>query len=140
MNENRVGFGLRLGAFWLDVLFMSIVLSAVFLLTGGQMNNNVPEPNLYTTLVQFSYYMFVPVIWAGYTVGKRIVGIRIVKDDGSNVTALTMFLRYFIGVLIYSFTAGIGVIISACMIVFRDDRRAIHDFIAGTYVTKNKAS
>ncbi len=46
-----------------------------------------------------------------------------------------MILRVLLGGLIYGVTFGIGVIVSAFMVGMREDKRSIHDFVAGTYVT-----
>lgn len=35
-------------------------------------------------------------------------------------------------------TLGIGLTISAIMVAIREDKRSIHDFIAGTYVTTDE--
>ncbi|GED30749.1 hypothetical protein BCE02nite_18900 [Brevibacillus centrosporus] len=95
--------------------------------------------NLFTNLVSILYSLLLPVFWYGYTVGKRIVGIRIVKMDGSPVGIGTMLLRIVVGCwLIYTVTLGIGAIISAIMVGVREDKRAIHDLIAGTYVTSDR--
>ena len=57
------------------------------------------------------------------------------QKDGTQVGFLTMILRVLVGGLIYGVTFGIGVIVSAFMVGMREDRRSIHDFVAGTYVT-----
>lgn len=82
--------------------------------------------------------LIVPILWFGYTVGKRIMGIRIVRVDGKKLGIGTMLLRYLVAALVYAITFGIGFIVSAFMVGMRKDHRAIHDFIAGTYVTSNK--
>lgn len=51
-----------------------------------------------------------------------------------------MFLRSIVASIIYVITLGLGFIISAIMVAAREDKRSIHDFIAGTYVTTEKAS
>jgi uncharacterized RDD family membrane protein YckC len=43
-----------------------------------------------------------------------------------------------VAAIVYGITLGIAVIVSAFMIGLRKDKRAIHDFIAGTYVTYEK--
>lgn len=45
--------------------------------------------------------MIVPILWHGYTVGKRIMGIRIVRVDGEKIGIGTMLLRYVIAALFY---------------------------------------
>lgn len=73
--------------------------------------------------------------WNGYLIGKRICGIRIVKKDGSQVSLLTMFLRVIVAGLVYGITFGLGLIASLILIGVREDKRTLHDLIAGTYVT-----
>ncbi len=85
--------------------------------------------------MQLLYGLIVPVIWYGYTVGKRICGIRIVKLDGSNVGIGTMLLRDIVAGFVYVITLGIAVIVSGFMVIFRQDKRSLHDMIAQTYVT-----
>lgn len=82
-----------------------------------------------------AYYVLIPIFWYGYTVGKRFCGIRIVKLNGDDVTLGTMLLREVLGAIIYSITFGIAAIVSAFMVGLREDKRSIHDLIAGTYVT-----
>ncbi len=79
----------------------------------------------------------------GQTVGKRMIGVRIVRAaDGTNpgfVSAVVM--RAIVPGLIatvLNIIPGLGLvftIVDVCFI-FRADRRCIHDFIAGTKVVK----
>ncbi|MFD2923372.1 RDD family protein [Halobacillus naozhouensis] len=128
-----VGFWKRLGANILDSLLVVIPISLLgVILFGWDFNSS------YTDWVIIPYSLIVPVLWNGYVVGKRVMGIRIVKVDGRNVGLWTMFLRLIVGGLVYLLTLGIGLIVSAFMVGLREDNRAIHDFIAGTYVTEAK--
>jgi len=47
-----------------------------------------------------------------------------------------MVLRVFIPGLMYGLTIGIVAIISFFMVVFRQDKRSLHDLIAATYVKR----
>ncbi|MEJ8544468.1 RDD family protein [Brevibacillus borstelensis] len=134
LPSNPVGFWRRLGANLLDGVIIGIPLVLLtWLITGGF------EDNLVSNLISTLYSLLVPVFWYGYTVGKKIVGIRIVKMDGSPVGIGTMLLRLIVGMgLVYGLTFGIAAIVSAIMVGVREDKRAIHDLIAGTYVTSNK--
>jgi uncharacterized RDD family membrane protein YckC len=75
----------------------------------------------------------------GQTVGKRLLGIRIVRfgDNANPGFVIAVLLRSvvpgLIGVLPY--VGFIFTIVNYCFI-FRDDRRCIHDHIAGTKVVK----
>lgn len=127
---NPAGFWARLGANLLDGLIIGIPLSIIsFLISGNWQDTPI------TSLGNILYSILVPVLWTGYTVGKKILGIRIVKVDGSKLGYGAMILRVLVGGLVYALTFGIALIVSAFMVGIREDKRAIHDFIAGTYVT-----
>lgn len=89
----------------------------------------------FTSLGSYLYFILLPTFWAGYTVGKRILGIRGVKLDETDVNLWTIIKRQLIAYIIYTLTLGTGVIVNAFMVGIREDKRAIHDFIAGTYVS-----
>ncbi|MFD9625748.1 RDD family protein [Peribacillus muralis] len=132
MNDS-VGFWKRFFAGILDGLIISLPLTLIFGWITGDWENES-----YSTIVDLLYMLIVPIVWYGYTVGKRIMGIRIVRVDGRKVGLGTMMLRTFVAGIVYILTIGIGFIISAFMVGIRKDHRAIHDFIAGTYVTSEK--
>ncbi len=130
MIQHPGGFWRRLLGNLLDAIIIGIPIGILgYILTGDT------EGNFFTKLLNYLYYLIVPVVWLGYTVGKRIVGVRIVKVDGGKVGLGAMFLRTFVSGLVYVATLGIGLIVSAFMVGLREDKRAIHDLIAGTYVT-----
>ncbi|MFB5086657.1 RDD family protein [Psychrobacillus sp. PGGUH221] len=129
---NPVGFWSRLGASLLDFIIIGIPLSIIsFLLFGHWQESPI------TSFGNLLYSLIVPVLWTGYTVGKRMLGIRIVKFDGTKLGFGTMLMRVIVAGFVYVVTLGIGLIVSAFMVGLREDKRAIHDFIAGTYVTSN---
>jgi len=130
--ENPAGFWVRFFASLLDAIIIGIPLSIISYLFFG-----VWEETSITSFGNILYSIIVPVIWVGFTVGKKIMGIRIVKVDGSKIGYGVMILRVIVGGIIYVVTLGIGLIVSAFMVGLRDDKQAIHDLIAGTYVTKN---
>lgn len=91
------------------------------------------------TLVIFTllYDFTLPLCWNGYTIGKRMVGIRIAQQNDEKLTFFTMLIRVFVTHVLYYGTAGLLTIISIVCVAVRDDRKAIHDFLAQTYVTSN---
>jgi uncharacterized RDD family membrane protein YckC len=133
MVRNPAGFWKRLAAGLLDGLIVGLPLVLIgYLITGSW------EENWFTTAANIVYGLVVPAVWSGYTVGKKLLGIRIAKVNGEKVGIGTMFLRSVVGGLVYGLTLGIALIISAIMVAAREDKRSIHDFIAGTYVTTEK--
>jgi uncharacterized RDD family membrane protein YckC len=67
----------------------------------------------------------------GQTLGKLIVGIRVVGADGEIPTLGTAFLRY-----LGYFASGAFLGLGFAMAALRADKRALHDLIAGTRVER----
>ncbi|WP_147534197.1 RDD family protein [Bacillus marasmi] len=130
MVSNPAGFWRRLGAGLIDGIIISVPLTFLFglFLSETSLNSAV-------SIIELLYAIILPVVWSGYTIGKKLLGVRIVKVNGERVGFGTMLIRTIVAGFIYAITLGIGVIVSAFMVGLRSDKRAIHDFIAGTYVT-----
>lgn len=130
MINRPAGFWVRLLATILDGLIIGIPLAVIgYLITGNW------EDDPLTSTVSFVYTLLLPVFWHGYTVGKKIMGIRIAKVNGEKLGIGAMLLRNIVGGIVYVVTLGIGLIVSAFMVGLREDKRSLHDMIAGTYVT-----
>lgn len=128
----NAGFWIRFAAILLDAIIVAVPLTIIsIIISGGYRDEFI------TDIISFLYSLLLPVIWYGYTIGKRICGIRIRKLDGSPPGLGTMLMRNVVAAIVYVITLGIGLIISLFMVVFREDHRAIHDFIAGTEVVRD---
>jgi uncharacterized RDD family membrane protein YckC len=128
------GFWIRLLGNLLDGVIISIPLALIGFLITGDFDNDDPV----TSIIGFIYAVAVPILWYGYTVGKRIVGVRIVKVNGKKLGIGAMLLRVLVAGIVYGLTLGIALIVSVFMVVFRKDKRSLHDMMAGTYVTYAK--
>ncbi|MGO4886960.1 RDD family protein [Anaerobacillus sp. MEB173] len=134
MVHRPAGFWIRFGAILLDTIILGITsffIASIIGLTDKQSDT-------FHGFIEFFYSLLLPVFWYGYTIGKRICGVRICKVSGENVTIGTMLMRNLVAGLVYVITLGIGVIVSLFMVIFREDKRSLHDLIAGTYVTYDK--
>lgn len=135
---NPAGFQNRFLARILDLIIIFLVTGIISqLLYGVFYESENDRPIDYIGLI---YGLILPVVWYGYTLGRRMVGNRIVRIDGRKVGIGTMILRDIVAGIAYILTLGIGLIVSAFMIGAREDKRAIHDFIAQTYVTTDPPS
>ncbi|MFC4560097.1 RDD family protein [Virgibacillus kekensis] len=130
--SNPAGFGVRFFALILDGILVSLVTGLISLAIYNEFFMESYSPLDWLVLI---YHIILPVLWYGYTIGKRLLGIRIVKVNGENVGIGNMLMRHLVAGLVYALTLGIGVIVSVFMVAIREDKRAIHDFVAGTYVT-----
>ncbi|MDZ5782022.1 RDD family protein [Marinococcus luteus] len=82
------------------------------------------------------YSMILPIVWQGQTVGKYVMGIQIVKTDGRKLGIGAMLMRVLVANILYGITLYILMITSIIMVLVRKDKRAVHDFLAGTRVVK----
>lgn len=141
----------RLGAQIVDNIFcMLLLLPGLIWMVIGIVSQQATDPNQidWVPLVGSVGLMGLGVlivlgiqIWQlttrGQTVGKRLLGIRIVKytDDSAPgfVGAFVMraLIPGFIGAI--PWVGGLFSLVDICFI-FREDRRCIHDLIAGTKV------
>ena len=140
--EERVrvlGFGWRLLAQLIDglviVLFtFGLVVALFFLVLLFAMFDPNDPVNLNglivitAMIVSLIYYVGA---WSrtGQTVGKSMLGMRIVATDGSGISVGKAVLRY-IGYIISGLVFSIGFL----WINFSDKRQGWHDKMAGTYV------
>ncbi len=74
------------------------------------------------------YFIFLSTA-GGQTVGKYVMGVRIVRVDGKQMGYVKAFVRY-VGYFVSIATLGIGFI----WVIFDAQRRALHDHMAGTCV------
>lgn len=69
---------------------------------------------------------------AGQTIGKKVMGIKVVDSAGNKPTTTTFFLREVVG----KFISGIILAIGYLMILWDSKKQGLHDKIASTYVVK----
>lgn len=81
------------------------------------------------------YYVIVPLISNGQTIGKKVFKLQIVDENNQKLTAKTMFYREGIGrILIIFASLGVTSIVSVIIMSLRDDKRGLGDIIAKTKV------
>ena len=137
------GFWIRLLAYVLDSLILGVAVGIVMvpgMVILAKLRQQ-PGPFIAATvaiygLVSLLGLFYILYFWAvkGGTPGKKILGLRIVREDGMEPMGWgTAFMR-FLGYIVDGFTLYIGFI----MIAFTDRKRGLHDMIAGTTVVKTR--
>ena len=130
----------RLFARLLDVVFgvIAALIPGIVLtfLSGGSFD---PEPFLLGAVVgiiSFVIYQWYLLATTAQTIGKKYLKIKIVKNDGEKAGFfVNVVLREWVMTLIGIFPAIGGIIqLVDILFIFRDDRKCIHDLIAGTVV------
>lgn len=130
-------FFLRCGAFLIDyILFLLAPVAAMLLsryfgndgarLVGGSLND---FGWLIASLIGLTNFIVLP-IFMGRSLGKMVVGLRIVGSDGSKATISQLLIRQVLGYILTVLTLGLGFLLSA----FNRSGRALHDFVSSTVV------
>jgi uncharacterized RDD family membrane protein YckC len=78
-----------------------------------------------------AYFTALPVLMNGQTLGMKAAGIAIIRMDGSPIDYGHAFLRW-VGYMISTATLFLGFLCA----LFTKRKRALHDFIADTYVVR----
>lgn len=91
--------------------------------------------NIFMMLIVTAYMIILPVIWYGWTIGKRLMGIRVMQMDGTDVSWPAMVKRELFILVVYSLTFGIFLLLASVMVITRKDKRALHDLMAKTKVS-----
>jgi pSer/pThr/pTyr-binding forkhead associated (FHA) protein/uncharacterized RDD family membrane protein YckC len=123
-------FGRRLAAIFLDALLLFAINFAASLLGGGP---NKGAGVLIGGIVGTVLGIVLPVVgWSrwGTTPGKRLLGLYVCDLDGRVGIPFSRALLRWVGYLLSSIPLGLGFL----MPFFTERKRALHDFVAGTYV------
>lgn len=74
----------------------------------------------------------------GQTIGKKLLGIKVVRVDGSPVTLFRVFFLRYVCNTFLSLIPLLGSLYGLvdCLMIFGEKRRTIHDYIADTIVIK----
>ena len=144
-SEHRLaGRGERLGAAIIDGLVqMAILLPAMFVsgYFSGILQGVQPSVGMQLLWQAISMALFVaiqgyPLAQDGQTWGKKLLKMKIVDLAGNKPDFLRMIgLRYGVGyaIVLIPVIGTLYVLVDA-LFIFREDRRCIHDLIAGTRV------
>lgn len=149
------GIGVRMGAQIVDLLITLAAMVALLILLGA-LNLTTPQTwgAIAMMLFFFSrvpYYILSEIIWNGQTLGKRLMKIKVVSNDGASLTIHALVVRnlmkeaevFLPGTLILTLDASepiytliaLGWIIGTLAVpLCNRRRRRLGDLIAGTYV------
>ncbi|MEN1934535.1 RDD family protein [Paenibacillus sp. 102] len=134
----------RIGASIIDMFFISVMYGAVVAIVTGnygaifnRFNISLGDYRYDLTLVfilMAIYFIFVPFIWRGCTIGKKITRTRLISLTSEKLTIQTLTVRFFVLLIPNILLLGIPSICNVYMMLFRKDNCAFHDLIMKTKV------
>ena len=126
--EKRVvyaSFGLRLGAYILDTIILSIPTIAINVANRGAMITNL----CINLVIGWLYYTLQESGAMQATLGKKAVGIKVTDMNGERISFGIANGRYF-----GKFLSGLILLIGYFMMLGDDKHQTLHDKLAGTLV------
>jgi uncharacterized RDD family membrane protein YckC len=147
ITEEHAGFAVRLVAYLIDGVVLAI-LSLIILRIAYHFSGSTDDGQVIPVAVYASSgginalvasignilsiaYVVAFWAWRGQTPGKMVMGIKIVRTDGSPIGIGGAILRY-IGYIV----SGLMFCIGFLWIALDPEKQAVHDKIAGTYVIR----
>lgn len=135
-EAERADFGQRLGAFLFDLLLLLIVLMAATFALSSYSEKSIVSSNamlaaFYSVAIALFAFNFVLLAGrTGQTIGKRLVGIRIVRDDYEPAGYVSVVLRHCLGYLVSTAVLFLGFV----WVIWDRRNQGWHDKIARTIV------
>ena len=142
------GIGSRFLAAIIDTFFIILAEMIVFFAAGAVANATglfgnagdfgsviIAVSSLLGFAILWGYYIIFELVWNGQSPGKRLIGLRVVREGGRPITFLSAATRNLVRIIDFlPFFYGIGVI---TMFIDRRARR-LGDFAGGTLVVKER--
>lgn len=133
------GFWMRLAAFIIDCVVFGVPLGVVSLIIIYNANFEESQLNRYNDISSYVIALFWLVYYSVFhssewqaTIGKKVVGLKVVDVYGNRISFARAVGRYF-----SMFLSTITLFVGFMMIGWTKHKQGLHDFIAGTYVIKS---
>ncbi len=140
-QDRLASIGLRCSAFLLDYI-LTMLVPALTVLIAVYFKRRWNAPGFASFILIAGYLVTLVMVLFncvylcerdGQSFGKRFIGIRVVREDGSPLTYRTVVLRHLIGYPLSVFFFGLGVLWA----LWDVKQQAWHDKLAGTLVVKD---
>jgi uncharacterized RDD family membrane protein YckC len=138
------GFWIRVVAYIVDGILLNIAFGIIGAVIGISLIPADPakiDPvefmsqmgsfQLIAVVVTWLYFGLMESSPRGATVGKMVVGLRVVDEQGNRLSFLRATGRFFA-----KFISALILMIGYLMVAFTERKRGLHDIIAGTLVVK----
>ena len=134
----------RIGASLIDMFLISVMYGAVVAIMTGNYSAIFNRFNIsfgdyrYDLAVVFIlmaiYFILVPFIWNGVTLGKKVTRIKLISLKSEKLTLQTLIIRFFVLLLPNIVLLGIPILCNVYMMLFSKDNCGFQDLITKTKV------
>ncbi|WP_201714873.1 RDD family protein [Rossellomorea arthrocnemi] len=144
------GLGSRAAALLIDqiilgIMNMLIVVILVFATTGDnslfawyrfEINSTLWGIAIIALFVlNWGYFFALEYFWGGKTVGKRLLGIRVMQENGHSITLLSCFIRNLLRIIDM---LPVSYFLGMIMIFLHSKHKRLGDIVAGTIVVHER--
>lgn len=151
LQYDIAGIGSRGAAAIVDTLIQSVALLLVFVamsaamavvrvslpLGRGSISLFIGLLALAILVVTSGYFMFWEIVWSGQTPGKRLLGVRVMHENGYPIRPVDAAIRNLVRIVDWlPLFYGVGVL---AMLLNQRSRR-LGDFASGTIVVRERSS
>ncbi len=89
--------------------------------------------------IYWGYFVLFETMWNGQTPGKRLMKLRVVREDGRPVRFFDVFVRNILRLAV-DFMPAPSYAVGVISIIFGSRSKRVGDFVAGTVVVKERAT
>ncbi|MBI4895822.1 MAG: RDD family protein [Candidatus Aenigmarchaeota archaeon] len=134
VSDKYAGFWIRLGAYLLDSLIVSVPSLIIFFVLSFSMGfMGMILGIIVSVIIGWIYNASLESSEKQATIGKQAVSVKVVDYKGKRISFGLATGRYFAKIL-----SALIILIGFFMIGFTEKKQGLHDYIANTYVVEAK--
>jgi len=137
MDRVKAPFLLRCAALLIDYLLLLLLPASWLIISGWLDETGVRSIGIgvwIIGLIVFAINFILFPLIRGRTIGKGLLGLTILRSDGSSLNFQSLIWRNIVGYALTLLTGGLGFLLSAV----NASGRALHDFVGGTVVVRGR--
>ncbi|WP_369902835.1 RDD family protein [Bacillus manliponensis] len=134
----------RIGASIIDMFLISVLYGVIVAIVTGEYSAMWKRFNIslgdyrydfaLAFLLMALYFIIVPFVWNGCTVGKKITRTKLVSLTSETITLKIVTLRFFVLLIPNILLLGMPSLFNVYMMLFRKDNSGFHDLVMKTRV------
>ncbi|MFO1443828.1 RDD family protein [Bacillus sp. Bva_UNVM-123] len=143
------GLGSRTAAFIIDQIILAIIniviLIAYFVIMIGSPSNFFISTDIESFtlaiiiiaifIINWGYFFAYEYFSGGRTIGKKMIGIRVIQDNGHSITLLSSFIRNLLRIID---SLPVNYFVGILMVFFHSKHKRLGDLVAGTIVVHER--